>query len=217
MPFRRYILCSRSPRRLDLLQQVVHPTLIDVRTPASSEEADFADCKDIPAVHRRLGEIAQHKAEQVRQALNAEEASLHEVPRTLLISADTAVVVIDHEGIPLVIGQPPDHDDWREVVADWFRRQYAGKTHTAMTAVHVVTPDGRRAERLVETRVTFRQNVEAWLNWYLLTGEPRGKAGGYALQGAGSVFIERIEGSLSNVVGLPLEALLELFAEVGLK
>ena len=55
------------------------------------------------------------------------------------------------------------------------------------------------------------------MNWYLLTGEPRGKAGGYALQGAGSVFIEKVEGSLSNVVGLPLEALLELFAEVDLR
>jgi septum formation protein len=86
-----------------------------------------------------------------------------------------------------------------------------------LTAVYVTTPDGRFAERLVETRVTFHSDIDRWLNWYLLTGEPRGKAGGYALQGAGSVFIERVEGSLSNVVGLPLEALLEMFAEVRLK
>jgi septum formation protein len=81
----------------------------------------------------------------------------------------------------------------------------------------VTTPDGRRAERLVESKVTFRPDVEPWLNWYLLTGEPKGKAGGYALQGAASVFITKVEGSLSNVVGLPLEATMELFSEVSLK
>lgn len=217
MSFRRYILASRSPRRLELLRQIVHPELIDVRPPPSSDEATFSDCFDMTAIRQRLTEIAQHKAQQVRDALNAEESELHELPRTLIISADTAVVVTDHDGSPLVLGQPPEHDEWREVVADWFRHHYAGRTHTAMTAVHVVTPDGRRADQLVETRVTVRPDIERWLNWYLLTGEPRGKAGGYALQGAGSVFIEKVEGSLSNVVGLPLEALLQLFADVSLK
>jgi septum formation protein len=217
MSFRRYILASRSPRRLELLQQIVHPVLIEVRPPAVSEEAGFGDCTDLAAIKRRLQEIARHKAEQVRAALNAEEAELHELPRTLLISADTTVVVTDRDGNPVVLGNPPENDDWREVVADWFRHFYAGRTHLALTAVYVTTPDGRFAEQLVETRVTIRNDIERWLNWYLLTGEPRGKAGGYALQGAGSVFIERVEGSLSNVVGLPLEALLELFADVRLK
>ena len=150
----------------------------------------------------------------MRSQLNEEEASLYERPRTLIISADTTVIVSDSNGRPIVLGQPPETDDWREVVRTWFLDYYAGRTHLAVTAVHVITPDGRSAERIVETQVTFRPNIAPWLNWYLLTGEPRGKAGGYALQGAGSVFIERVEGSLSNVVGLPLESLLELFAEV---
>jgi septum formation protein len=217
MSFRRYILASRSPRRLELLRQVVHPELIEVRPPVSSDEAGFDDCDDLAAIRSRLLSIARTKAEQVRAALNAEEAELHELPRTLLISADTTVVVEDRDRRPIVLGQPPEHDEWREVVRDWFHHHYAGKTHLAITAVYVTTPDGRNAEALVETKVTFRSDVETWLNWYLLTGEPRGKAGGYALQGAGSVFIERVEGSLSNVVGLPLEALLNLFAEVRLK
>ena len=217
MSFRRYILASRSPRRLELLQQIVHPTLIEVRPPASSVEAGFDDCDDVASIRTRLLEIARGKAEQVCAALNAEEADLHELPRTLLISADTTVVVGDHQGTPLVLGQPPEHDEWREVVADWFRHHYAGRTHSAITAVYVTTPDGRSAQQVVETRVTFRADVDRWLNWYLLTGEPRGKAGGYALQGAGSVFIERVEGSLTNVVGLPLESLLDLFSEVRLK
>jgi septum formation protein len=215
--FRRYILASRSPRRLDLLRLVIHPDLICVRPPTNSDEDDFEDCFDVTAIHTRLGAIASHKADQVREALNAEEAALFETPRTLIISADTAIISTEHDGSPIVLGQPPEHDEWREVVTEWFQHFYAGRTHTAVTAVHVMTPDGRRAGRLVETKVTFRADVDRWLNWYLLTGEPHGKAGGYALQGAGSVFIERVEGSLSNVIGLPLEALLELFAEVDLR
>ncbi len=217
MPFRRHILASRSPRRLELLRQIVHPDLIAVQPPESAQEQGFDDCRDVASMRVRLQQIARHKAEQVRAALNAEEASLYERPRTLIIAADTTVIARDADGAPVILGQPPEHEDWREVVSEWFRRYYAGRTHVVATAVHVVTPDGRCAERLVETQVTFRADVERWLNWYLLTGEPRGKAGGYALQGAGSVFIDRVEGSLSNVVGLPLEALLELFAEVDLR
>jgi septum formation protein len=163
-----------------------------------------------------MRDIARHKAEQTREELNRDEESHFERPRTLIIAADTTVIVNDNAR-PLVLGQPPEHDDWRESVRQWFIDFYAGKTHLAATAVYVTTPDGRSAERLVETKVTFRPNVEPWLNWYLLTGEPKGKAGGYALQGAGSVFITKVEGSLSNVVGLPLEALMELFSEVTLK
>ncbi len=217
MSFRRYLLASRSPRRLELLQMIVHPELIAVCPPISSEEAGFDDCRDLKAIRTRMLEIARHKANQVREQLNEDEVALHERPRTLIIAADTTVIVHDAKGVPIVLGQPPVSDDWREVVRTWFLDYYAGQTHLAATAIHAITPDGRSAERVVETRVTFRSDVTPWLNWYLLTGEPRGKAGGYALQGAGSVFIDRVEGSLSNVVGLPLEALLELFAEVSLK
>lgn len=217
MSFRRYILASRSPQRLELLQQIVHRELIFVSPPASSEEAGFDDCRKISEIHGRLVEIARHKAKQVSLQLNEAEAELHERPRTLIVAADTTIIVNDPEGRPIVLGQPPETRDWREVVRSWFLEYYAGKTHFAVTAVHVATPDGRSAERLVETKVTFRSDVSPWLHWYLMTGEPRGKAGGYAIQGAGSVFITGVEGSLSNVVGLPLEALLELFAEVSLK
>ncbi|HEY0981882.1 Maf family protein [Schlesneria sp.] len=217
MSFRRYILASRSPRRLELLQAVVHPDLIVVTPPPVSDEAGFEDCHDMPSIRQRMLEIARHKALQVVEQLNQEEQDLFERPRTLVISADTTVIVEGAGGILRVLGQPPESDDWREIVREWFLDFYIGKRHVAATAVHVVTPDGRMAEKIVETYVTFRSDAERWLNWYLLTGEPRGKAGGYALQGAGSLFIDRVEGSISNVVGLPLEALLELFAEVSLR
>lgn len=196
---------------------VVHPELIAVRQPPSAEESGFEDCQDLDAIRQRMHEIARHKAEQIRQLLNDEEADLFERPRTLIIAADTTVVVEGPGGRPLVLGQPPESEDWREIVRNWFLDHYAGKTHLAATAVYVVTPDGRSAQKIVETRVRFRSDVSRWLNWYLLTGEPRGKAGGYALQGAGSVFVEEVLGSSSNVVGLPLEALLELFAEISLR
>lgn len=217
MSFRRYILASRSPRRLELLQSVVHPDLIVVTPPPVSEEAGFQDCQSQAEIRQRMLEIARHKAAQVLEQLNRDEESLFERPRTLIIAADTTVVVNLPDGRPFVLGQPPESGDWRELVREWFLDYYLGKSHIAATAVHVVTPDGRSAESVVETRVTFRSDAERWLNWYLLTGEPRGKAGGYALQGAGSIFIERVEGSLSNVVGLPLEALLDLFAQVSLR
>ena len=217
MSFRRYILASRSPRRLELLQKVIHPDLIAVRQPPNPDEATFEDCLDRQSIHVRMRDIARHKAEQIQAALNHEEAGLHERPRTLIIAADTTVIASDTSGRPIVLGNPPPSDDWREVVRNWFIDFYAGKTHIAATAVYVVTPDGRSAERIVETKVTFRENILPWLNWYLLTGEPIGKAGGYALQGAGSVFVARVEGSLSNVVGLPIEAMLELFSEISLR
>jgi septum formation protein len=80
----------------------------------------------------------------------------------------------------------------------------------ALTAVCLRTPDGTQHEIVARSEVTFRAADEAWLDWYLATGESRGKAGGYGLQGAADVFVERIVGSPSNVVGLPLRETAEL-------
>ena len=115
-----------------------------------------------------------------------------------------------------VLGQPPDSDDWPDVVREWFDRYLLGRDHTAASAVCVAVADGRRCERVVKTRVRFDSSSKRWLEWYLRTGEPRGKAGGYALQGAGGLFATEIEGSLSNVVGLPLRELLEMLEELGI-
>jgi septum formation protein len=84
-----------------------------------------------------------------------------------------------------------------------------------MTALCVTTPAGDRQERVVTTRVTFRADAAEWVDWYLRTEEPRGKAGGYGLQGAGSLFVERIEGSPSNVIGLPLWETMQALQSLG--
>jgi septum formation protein len=139
-----------------------------------------------------------------------------EATAPIVIAADT-VVIVDRGGLLHVLGQPPADDTWQETVRRWFREDFAGKTHTVATALCLERlhknsggPPSPRLTRVVTSRVTFVDDVDRWLEWYLATGEPCGKAGGYALQGAGSIFIAKVEGSLSNVVGLPLAELLEM-------
>lgn len=114
-----------------------------------------------------------------------------------------------------VIGQPPANEPRGETLRSWYRDFYAGRTHLAATSLRVVAPDQRVVERIVTTQVTFRRDIDPWFDWYLASGEPQGKAGGYAVQGAGSIFMTSIVGSLTNVIGLPLEALLEALWELG--
>lgn len=218
----RLVLGSRSPRRQQLLQQVVPGAAIDVVPPRSAEEAGFEDLHDLPAIEGRLMEIARAKAAdvlaQIREKERLERDSKTDVIYRweALIAADTVVVVTDNEGSAKVLGQPPDSNSWKDVVRFWFREYYSGRTHRVMTALHVMSSDGRIVERLVQSFVTFMIEVDRRLDWYLETREPRGKAGGYAIQGAGSVFVENVQGSLSNVVGLPLESLLESLEELGI-
>jgi septum formation protein len=205
----RLVLGSRSPRRLELLRQIHPPELIDVVPPSTTDEAGFADLHDWPSIERRLLEIATAKCEDV-----AAQVRKRRDVATIVIAADT-VVIVDRGGSLHVLGQPPDDDSWRETVRRWFVEDYAGKTHLVATALVVEPVDtGKRTSRVVTSRVTFTEDVERHLDWYLATGESRGKAGGYALQGAGSVFVSKVEGSLSNVVGLPLAELLEILATV---
>ncbi len=198
----RIVLGSRSPRRLELLSLIVPRERIDVRPPRASDEAGFAGLTTRPEIELRLAEIARAKNADVRQQLDP--------PGCAVLTADTVIVGRADDGTLAVLGQPPADESWRPTVRDWFRRYYFGRTHTALTAVCVATPAGRRTERIATSSVTFCAPDEELLEWYLSTEEPRGKAGGYALQGAGSAFVERVEGSLSNVVGLPVREVREM-------
>jgi len=214
----RYILGSRSPQRLELLRMIVPAAQIDVVPPESAAEPDFAGLENWLDIRDRLLRIARGKLQQVRARIAAAQRE-----RSTIITADTAIVVqkspragaTPFTAPLLVLGQPPETDTWRDVVRHWFTDHYAGQTHIAATAVCVAFPDGRTDELVATTNVTMCSDVERWIDWYLDTGEPRGKAGGYALQGAGSVFVESVEGSLSNVIGLPLEAVMEMLAVGG--
>jgi septum formation protein len=217
----RFILGSRSPRRLELLQQIVAAGDIEVLPPRSPDETDFDNLHDWPAIESRLVQIAQAKWDDVLDQLGADIGE----PGRIVVAADTVVVVGEAPDSLRVLGQPPDDPNWPSVVRRWFLEDYAGKTHTVATAL-CVAPTGALGApapspkggdnvvcRTVTSTVTFHGDVDRWLDWYLATGEPRGKAGGYAVQGAGSIFVSRVEGSISNVIGLPLEALLEIIRD----
>jgi septum formation protein len=205
---RLYVLGSRSPRRLELLRQIVPPEAIEVRPPRSTVEDDFVGLADWAAIEGRLLEIARAKCADVSEQIDSKPNGT-----TVLITADTVVVAGPSDGRLRVLGQPPEDSTWPDVVRSWFQTQYAGRTHLVATAFCVAWPGRRVVERVVRSTVTFHDDVDRWLDWYLATGEPRGKAGGYALQGAGSIFVSRVDGSLSNVVGLPLRELLEVLSE----
>ncbi len=207
----RLILGSRSPRRRELLELLVPPDSIDVRPPLSSDELGFDGLTSWLEIAQRLQRIAREKNDDVLAQLTPriEEAEL-------VLTADTVIVASDADARLQVLGQPPADESWREVVRGWFRDLYAGRSHIAATAVCLTDrPTGRRLERIVQSHVWVRDDVEPLLDWYLATDEPRGKAGGYALQGLGSVFLTRVEGSITNVVGLPLEALVEMLPQLG--
>lgn len=198
----KLILGSRSPRRLELLSLLVPRERIEVCAPIDPNEAGFEGLTTEADIARRLMEIARGK--------NADVAAQPGCSNRAILTADTTIVGRDASGGPAVLGQPPEDATWPEVVRGWFRRYYLGKTHVALTAVCVRTPEGRLHEAVARSEVTFGAACDELVEWYLATGEPRGKAGGYALQGAADVFVERIVGSPSNVVGLPLRETVEL-------
>jgi septum formation protein len=204
----RYVLGSRSPRRMELLRLLLPHAQIDVLPPSDPGEAGFDGLERLDELYERVQLIARTKLQDVQRQLAVNHEGQTE-PVTV-ICADTTVVVSTGENCYRVLGQPPAQPGWQQEVADWFSRHYAGQTHFVATALCVAFPDGRVVERLDQTSVTFRPDTDRWLEWYLGTGESVGKAGGYALQAAGSVFVQSVHGSLSNVIGLPLEVLADV-------
>lgn len=206
----RLILGSRSPRRRELLERLVPPDLVILRPPQSSDELGFEGLTSWLEIAQRLQRIAREKNDDVLSQLSPSE------DLQLVLTADTTIIATDAEGCYRVLEQPPNDDSWREIVRGWFRDLYAGRSHIAATAVCLTDHRaGQRLERIVQSQVWVREDVEPLLDWYLATGEPLGKAGGYALQGLASVFVTRVEGSISNVVGLPLEVLVEMLPQLG--
>ncbi len=200
------ILGSSSPRRLELLGWLVGASRVRVVAPRVPDEKGFNDVTSLEAIDERLLEITQEKLRDVGSRIE---------PGLCVVAADT-VIVGESEGGWEVLGKPPA-EGWEETVREWFVRYYAGREHLAKTAVLLRTPEETRLAEVVTTRVRFRPDVMDDLDWYLSTGEPVGKAGGYGIQGAGSLFVAGIEGSLSNVVGLPLAETARLLRAAGVE
>lgn len=180
------ILASSSPRRRDLL------AALGVAFEVVSPDVDEA---------RRSGEDAI--AYVTRVALD-KVAAVESPAAVLAIAADTTVEVDGH-----VLEKPSDDDDARRML-----RSLSGRTHRVHTAM-ALRFAGRIDHEVVTTDVTFVALTPAVIDWYVATGEPMGKAGAYALQGAGGALVDRVDGSVTNVIGLPVAQLLALAARLG--
>ncbi len=214
------IVGSRSPRRLELLQTIVAAKRLVVLPPKDAAEPGFNDLHALSEFESRILEIVALKQRDVISQIQDGTGIGAMCKRCVVICADTTVIVEDRSGSLLALGQPPDDDTWPDTVREWFRENLAGKTHTVMSGVSATLLDElgqiqNTATRTCASKVTMRQDAEQFLDWYVSTGEPIGKAGGYAIQGAGSVFVTNFEGSFSNVVGLPLELLADLLKRLG--
>jgi septum formation protein len=191
----KLVLASGSPRRLQLLAQIgvepdrLLPVAID-ETPKKSESP------------RNLAKrLARQKAEAAIAASKRDE----ELASALILTADT-VVGLGRRTLPKA--------ELIDEAATCLRR-LSGRSHRVYTSVCLVTPRRQIRQRLVETRVRFKRLSHEDIDSYLASGEWRGKAGGYAIQGFAGAFIVKINGSYSNVVGLPLYETMALLVGEG--
>lgn len=185
MPYPRICLASKSPRRAELLDQVGLKYEV---VPASVDETPHTGEDPAAFVCR----VAREKAVAVASGGEFD----------LVIGADTAVVV-DGE----IFGKPVDAAHARTML-----ERLSGRSHQVFSAVAVADGDDD-AVRVSESRVTFRTIGSGEIDAYRASGEPADKAGGYAIQGLGAVFVSRLEGSYSGVMGLPLFETAELLGE----
>jgi len=186
-------LASRSPRRSELLARLgLDFGVLDI---------------DIPE-QRQPGEAADDYGRRVaREKAGAGLLKVMAVPGAVVLGADTEVVLDDE-----VFGKPGDDADAAAML-----RRLAGRTHRVITAVALVSAS-REMQAVSISEVTFAPLSDAWIAAYVATGEPRGKAGGYAIQGRAQAFITHLSGSYSGVMGLPLyetATLLRAFGVLG--
>jgi septum formation protein len=184
----RLILASASPRRAELL------------TTAGFEfEISAADVDETPMPQEEPTSYALRVARDKAQAVARKGWDAG----ATILAADT-VVVIDGE----ILGKPRDTEDARRML-----RLLSGRVHDVHTGV-VVRRGTDQQSTIATTRVWFHSLDELEISWYVESGEPDGKAGAYAIQGLAARFIERIDGSWSNVVGLPVAAVYRLLLEL---
>lgn len=185
----RLILASASPRRRDLLAQIgLHPVV----AAAEIDEAPLP--RELPAAH--VQRLARAKAERI--------AAAH--PGAVVLAADTAVAC----GRRLL----PKADE--EAQARACLVLLSGRRHRVYGGICVVAPDGRIAQRAVVTSVVFRRLAVPDIERYIRSGEWKGKAGGYAIQGSAAAFVRSLNGSYTNVVGLDLYTAAALMRGVGI-
>ena len=184
------VLASASPRRRALLEQIGYAP--DAVEPAALDEAVLPG--ELPEAH--AARLAKAKAEAV--------AAHH--PGAFVLGADTVVACGRR-----ILGKAESEESARRSLS-----LLSGRRHRVCGGVTVIDPAGRAVSRLVRTAVAFKQLSEEEMAAYLAGGEWQGKAGGYAIQGRAAAFVRLVNGSYSNVVGLPLHETYQLLVGLGL-
>jgi len=189
------VLASASPRRLSILGQVgiepdaLRPTSID-ETPKKAEP---------PRAY--VARIAKEKARAAQKLLDEDP----DLSGSFILAADTIVTVGRR-----ILTKP-------EMVEEAARmlQLLSGRSHRIYTCICLITPNRKLRHRIVETRVRFKHLSSEEIDCYLVSNEWRGKSGGYAIQGMAGAFIERLVGSYTNVVGLPLTEVIKMLRGEG--
>ena len=195
-------LASRSPRRLELLQQMgiaCKTVLLREETNRSRDVDETPLASENPYVY--VERMAKMKAE-----IGVLRARQRVMPPMPLLGADTIVVFNG-----TIFGKPADQADARRML-----KLLSGTQHEVLTGV-AITDGTRLLHDTSISRVRFRDLTDAEIAAYIATNEPMGKAGAYAIQGMGAVFIERLEGSYSGVMGLPIFETSMLLSQFGIK
>jgi septum formation protein len=182
------LLASGSPRRKELLSWL---------------GVDFEVL--VPEIDEKV--MGDEAPEEYCSRLSRDKARIiqKDRPQALIIAADTVVVINN-----TILGKPTEPEEARRHL-----RQLQGAMHEVYTS-YTVAHEDRSTTRVIRTRVYFRDMTEDEIVWYVSTGEPMDKAGSYALQGIGAIFVDRIEGSYTNVIGLPLSHLYHDLKEYGI-
>lgn len=184
---KRMILASSSPRRRDLLERAGF--IFDIISPDCDENVS-GGAREITHL------LSIRKARAVKNEIND----------GIIIAADT-LVSVDGQAL----GKPEDDDDAARMLT-----LLGGRAHEVVTGVCVLDAGDGRVNTFIETTVVyFRPLSREEIGVYVSTGEPRGKAGSYAIQGGGAGFIEKYEGDYTNIVGLPIDSLARALNEMG--
>lgn len=187
----RIVLASRSPRRIEILSRLGVDAIVD---PADIDETPLRGESATEMVLR----LAVAKATVVSERRSAGGGEI-------VLAADTTVEIDDE-----ILGQPVDDAEAARML-----RRLSGRTHRVHTAVAVISPAGTLGTAVATSLVTFQPVTDETVAWYVGTGEPRGKAGAYAVQGLGSTLVASVRGSMSNVIGLPVAETADLLGLAG--
>jgi septum formation protein len=194
------VLASASPRRLELLGNLGCAFRV---LPSRAQEPPAAPGQD-PADYAET--LAEAKTREVAERLAAEGE-----PGAAIIGADTVVALErtgEHAGV--ILGKPTDRRDAVRML-----ELLSGRTHVVVTGCCLLLPGGGCVRFHGRTNVRMRRSTREELTAYAATGEPDDKAGAYAIQGIGSFLVEHVEGSYTNVVGLPLAEVVEVLVSWG--